>query len=142
SDATQYFDFAPPAPKSVGIFASTPSCPGDGGTGVVQLNGITSQFSTYRYILRAGDVAAMGCDPDSDGCLPPGDISGSNAGATLTIANVKANTYTLFLMNNAGSVGFCPRRIGTVTVAVIPDLKVHNFKFDHVTCHDAANGAV
>lgn len=142
SEASPYFDFAPPAPKSVGTFASIPSCPGDGGTGVVQLNGITSQFSTYRYILRAGDVTAMGCDPDTDGCLPPGDISGSNAGGTLTISNVKANTYTLFLMNNAGTVGFCPRRIGTVTVAVIPDLKVHNFNFDHVTCHDAVNGAV
>src|SRR5690606_17273977 len=48
----------------------------------------------------------------------------------------------LFLMNNAGTVGFCPRRIGTVTVNAISDLKVDNFSIEDISCYDAANGSV
>src|SRR5690606_38800899 len=50
SNVSQFFHFAPPAPKSAGAFTFEPSCPDDVGTGVVHLDNITSQSYSYRYL--------------------------------------------------------------------------------------------
>jgi hypothetical protein len=133
--------FVPPPPKA-GTISVLPSCPGDVGTGKVTVVGISSQFSTYRYVLKYGTVDALGCKPEANNCLSANDYSGSGSGSTLEISNVKSGTYTLFLLNNAGTQGFCPRKIGTLEITVIPNLGLSAFTYQDITCYNTNNGSV
>jgi hypothetical protein len=132
---------SPPAPTATSV-SIDPSCPGAVGTGALNVSGVTSQFSQYRYILKKGTYTALGCNPDKEGsCLSADDIPGSASGSSFTISGVKAETYTLFLINNAGKYGFCSRWIGTYTVPAIPNLGISPFTPQDLTCNGVNEGA-
>jgi hypothetical protein len=136
-----YYEFVPPAPNAT-TFLTEASCP-EGETGIVHVSGVTSQFAGYRYILKAGIVADLGCNPDTDGsCLSVKDRSGSASGSNFDIINVRPDTYTLFLLNNAGTAGFCPRNIGTVIVPVVPNLKTTVSSLQNLTCYAVNSGSI
>ncbi|HEY9008103.1 MAG TPA: T9SS type A sorting domain-containing protein [Ohtaekwangia sp.] len=132
---------SPPAPNATTVTID-PSCPGAVGTGALNVSGVTSQFSQYRYILKKGTYSALGCNPDQNGsCLSADDITGNASGSSFTISGVKAETYTLFLINSAGKYGFCSRLIGTYTVPAIPNLGVNPFTPQDLTCNGVNEGS-
>jgi hypothetical protein len=45
-------------------------------------------------------------------------------------------------MNNSGTQGFCPRRIGEIFVPGIPLLELSSFTHTDVTCHGGSDGSV
>lgn len=142
SSSSFQVNISPQSPKATTI-TYDPSCPGNVGTGVVYVSGVTSQFSSYKYILKKGDVASISCHPDTNGsCLSADDISGSASGSSFVVNNVKAQTYTLFLLNNAGTDGFCPRRIDVFTVPSIPDLGVNPISLQDLTCNGVNEGSI
>lgn len=141
SASSIYYQFVPPPPDATTV-TTEPSCP-LGANGIVHVSGVTSQFSTYRYILKQGNIDKLGCNPDTDGsCLSASDISGSASGGSFDIPNVKPGTYTLFLLNNAGTEGFCPRRVGVYTVPVVADLKANFSTPQNLACNGINEGAI
>jgi hypothetical protein len=141
SSSSIFYQFAPPPPDASSVTTEA-SCP-TGETGIVHVTGVTSQFSTYRYILKKGIVDKLGCNPDTDGsCLSSQDKSGTATGTSFDIVNVKPETFTLFLLNNAGTEGFCPRKIGTVIVPVIPDLKATVSPPQNLACYSINSGSI
>lgn len=138
SEAT--YRFVPPPPKATTV-AVEPSC-SQRSSGVMRVTGVTSQFATYRFVLKAGIVDALSCDPDKVGnCLDISDKSGSASGNNFAIPNLKSGYYTLFLLNNAGTEGFCPRRIGEYNVPLIPALRATISQLQNVSCNGLNQGS-
>jgi hypothetical protein len=132
---------SPPAPTATTVTID-PSCPGNVGTGAMHVSGVSSQFSQYRFILKKDSVKVLGCDPDANGsCLSPSDTMGTATGSSFTISRIKAGTFSLFLVNNAGSDGFCWRWIGTYTVPAIPNLGISPFTPQDLTCNGVNEGS-
>jgi hypothetical protein len=132
---------SPPAPTATTVTID-PSCPGNVGTGALHVSGVSSQFSKYRFILKKGSVKVLGCDPDATGsCLSSSDTVGIASGSSFTINGVKAETYSLFLLNNAGTDGFCARWIDTYTVPAIPGLGISPFTPQDLTCNGVNEGS-
>jgi hypothetical protein len=132
---------SPPAPTATTVTID-PSCPGNVGTGAMHVSGVSTQFSQYRFILKKDSVKVLGCDPDANGsCLSPSDTMGIASGSSFTINGVKAETYSLFLVNNAGTDGFCWRWIGTYTVPAIPNLGLSPFTPQDLTCNGVNEGS-
>jgi len=142
SEPSEYFSFTPPPPSSTEVPVAEKSCPYSG-TGVITLNNISSDYSNYRYILRRGDVAELGCDPEAGDCIADVQVSGQNNGSQLVLSNIPPGTYSLFLLNNGGQQGVCPRRIGgAIVVEATPDLFLSTFTSTDITCHGANDGSV
>jgi hypothetical protein len=136
------FNFSPPPPSSTATATTEASCPSSA-TGKIILDNISSLFSTYRYILKKGDVATLGCDPQGGTCLSDIQTSGQNSGNRLELASIPVGTYSLFLLNDGGVQGVCPRRIGNViTVSAIPDLSVSMGTPVQIVCNGANNGII
>lgn len=132
---------SPPAPTATTVTID-PSCPGNVGTGALHVSGVSSQFSQYRFLLKKGSVKVLGCDPDANGsCLSPDDTVGTVSGSSFTINRVKAETFSLFLVNNAGTDGFCSRWIGTYTVPAIPNLGISPFTPQDLICNGVNEGS-
>lgn len=134
--------FSPPPPNSSSAVITEPSCP-NSATGKITLENISSLFPTYRYILKKGDVATLGCDPKEGTCLTDIQTSGQNSGSKLELTSIPAGTYSLFLLNDGGTQGVCPRRIGNaITVSAIPDLSVSLGTPVQIVCNGAGNGSI
>lgn len=141
-DVSNIFNFSPPPPNSTSTATTEPSCPSSA-TGKIILDNISGLFSTYRYILKKGDVATLGCDPQAGTCLTDIQTSGQNSGSKLELTNIPVGIYSLFLLNDGGSQGVCPRRIGNaITVNAIPDLSVTLGTPVQIICNGAANGSI
>lgn len=141
SEASEFFSFNPPPPDATTI-VSEPSCSaGLKGTATVNVSGVTSQFDTYRYVLKNGNVKEgdFNCEPEKPGsCLASEDSQypdyyGKNiSGSSFNIKEVRPGTYTLFLLNNAGTEGFCPRRIRSFRIDSIPNLELTSLTPQHL----------
>jgi len=135
-------DFSPPPPNSTSTPVAEPSCP-SAATGKITLDNITSLFTNYRYILKKGDIATLGCDPEHGTCLSDVQASGLSTGSTLVISGVPVGVYSLFLLNEGGTQGVCPRRIGNaITVSAIPDLAVTLATPSQIVCNGADNASI
>jgi len=144
------FSFMPPPPNGNPPVATEASCSlngtvagnGNGGTGKISVTGVTNQFAVYKFVLRKGPDTTLTCNPDVDNsCLKQGDISDTRSGASFEIPLVAPGSYTLFLLNNAGTTGFCPRKIGPVTVDAVKSLATNNFNYAALPCNDITNGS-
>jgi hypothetical protein len=135
--------FSPPAPSSSSAIQKQPSCPTTG-TGSVTLENIVSPLGVYRYILKVGDVAALGCNPEViNNCLSAGDISGRETDNKLEITGIPVGSYSLFLVNDAGTAGVCSRRIGgLITIEATPNLVAPLDPLVQITCNGANNGSI
>jgi len=136
------FSFSPPPPNSTSTATTQPSCP-NSATGKIALDNISSLFSTYRYILKIGDIDSLGCNPETGTCLTDIQTSGQNSGSKLELSNIPVGTYSLFLLNDGGTQGVCPRRVGkAITVNAIPDLSVSLGTPVQIVCNGANNGSI
>jgi uncharacterized protein (DUF2141 family) len=143
SAASGFFSFIPQAPTSAEQFVTEMSCPLHTPTGKIVLNGVVSAFTNYRYILKRGDIAALGCDPQAGNCLSDVEQSGLTSGSTLTLSNIPVGAYSLFLLNEGGQQGVCPRKINaTVTIDSVPALNVSAFIPSEILCNGANDGSI
>lgn len=132
---------APPPPQATSILPAASCTMTNSGT--IAVSGVTSLPGNFRYLLKAGRVSDAGCDPAVDGsCLNPQDISGTASGSAFQISGVAPGWFTLFLLNNAGMQGFCPRHAGEIEIPAIPALEITTITTRDVDCHGAANGEV
>jgi len=135
-------NFSPPPPNSTSTPVAEPSCP-SAATGKITLDNITSLFTNYRFILKKGDIATLGCDPERGTCLSDVQASGPYTGSTLVISGVPVGVYSLFLLNEGGTQGVCPRRIGNaITVSAVPDLLVNLATPTQIVCNGADNASI
>lgn len=137
--STSSFSFTPPPPDATTVTIE-PSCT-ERPTGKITVTGVTSQFSTYRYLLKYGKNIGP-CGPEEDDCLQLNEKSDSARGKSFTITDVAVGDYTLFLLNNAGTEGFCPRLIDTFTVAPIPKLELTSLTPQHLTENEVNTGKI
>lgn len=141
SSPSNYFSFTPPPPSSTSTPVPERSC-SVSATGVITLNNISSVFGSYRYILKRGDVTTLGCNPDAGECFDV-EKSGQHTGSQLILSDIPPGTYSLFLLNNGGAEGVCPRRIGgAIVVDPVTNLDLSTFAPANITCHGTNNGSV
>ncbi len=141
-NSSGYRSFSPPAPSSTALPTAQPSCP-NSATGTITLTNISKPFANYRYILKRGDVASLGCNPELDACLTDVERSGETSSATLTLSDIPVGSYSLFLLNPGGNAGVCPRRIGgVITIDPIPNLQIALGTITQIACHGENTGSV
>lgn len=140
-----FYTLYPPPPLATTVISDI-SCSLGSGTATIFVSGVTKQFATYRYILTKGDNVDLQCTPPIEEgdltCNQSDYMQGVVDQSSFTIPDVSPGTYTLFLLNNAGAEGFCPRRIGVYTVDEVPQLELTTLTPQHLTENGVNTGKV
>ncbi|HJT73700.1 MAG TPA: T9SS type A sorting domain-containing protein, partial [Chitinophaga sp.] len=150
SEASDYIEVAPGPPRvNTALISTTKTCIGDNvGTMILPGTGITSYYSTMRWILRPGLTPAP-CDPGlgtgvsncgdefdwSEGTVP---VSGG-----ISISNIPKGDYSLWVLNPGVEAGNCFTSY-PVTIGEFDALAATENTAQHVnlSCYNSADGKI